>query len=120
MSQISLPEAADLLEKLLSERIPLKALFASTSSGARMQISGFVDSAMRANGLIVSVSGPPIDVNRGWIHAFPFDRECEFWYGEKREFPEEVRLLLSDSIGESTLVMRFPQSGEVLALFFTV
>ena len=120
MSQISLPEVADLLEKLLSERIPLKVLFASTTSGARAYISGFIDSATRANGLVVSVSGPPMDTERGWIHVFPFDRECEFWYGERREFPEEVRLLLSETTEESTLVMRFPASGEALALFFTI
>ncbi len=118
MSQISLPEAADLLSKLLSERVPLIGFFRS-QAGAEIRISGKVDSCTRANGLVVSVSGPPIEVERGYIRVRPFDKECVFLYGEKRELPEQFRDL-ADTYGESTLVLTFPAFKEALALFFTI
>jgi len=42
---------------------------------------------------------------------------ANFWYGERREFPEEVRLLLSETTEESTLVCAFQHQGEALASF---
>ena len=119
MSQISLREAVDLLQKFASERIPLRAMLASPS-GARAVVPGFVDSFRRETGLVVSVSGPPIDVFRGYIAVRPFDRPCDFTYGEERELPEEVRQSLSPEHGKSVLVIRFLDSGEVFALFFTI
>jgi hypothetical protein len=118
VSQISQPEAADLLSKLLTERVPLSAFFVSRS-GARVSLPGFVDSITHDNGLAISVSGPPIDALRGYINFFPFDRDCEFWYGEKRELPEDLRPRLTTR-GESALMFLLPDSGERLALFFTL
>ncbi len=118
MSQISLREAADLIEKLLSERISVRASFFAPS-GARVFLPGFVDSATSRNGLVISVSGPPLDESRGWINVRPFDRECEFTYGEKRELPEELRYL-SEVHVESCLLIRFLESGELFVLFFTL
>ena len=100
MSQISQPEAADLLSKLLLERIPLSAFFVS-GSGTRVSIPG---------------CGPPIDVSRGYLSFPPFD--CDFWYGEKRELPEELQFLSSATPGDSVLVLRVLSSGEKLVLFF--
>ncbi len=119
MSQISQPEAADLLEKLLSERIRLQAFFVS-SFKTELSMFGFVDSITRANGLVISESGPPIDVSRAYLNFRPFDVGCEFWYGEKREFPKDIRDLIPDSQGDSTLLFRRPDTGERLALFFTL
>ena len=117
MSQISQPEAADLLEKLLSERIRLQAFFVSAFK-SELSMFGFVDSITRANGLVISESGPPIDVSRGYLSFQPFDVACEFWYGEKRELPEEIRRTIPDSRGDSTLLFNRTDTGERLALFF--
>lgn len=117
MAQISPSEAADLMSKLLSERVPLVAFFRSPFAEAR--ISGFVDSATNAGGITVSVSGPPIDVKRGYIAVRNLERLCECWYGEKRELPESLRDL-SDKYGESVLAIRFLESKETLGLFFTL
>lgn len=118
MSQISLRETTDLLGKLLSERVPLVAFFASRS-GVRVKLRGFVDSITRDNGLVVSVSGPPLDDERGYIGARPFDGNCTFLYGEKRELSGELQPL-ADQYGESALIVRFLDFGEELALFFTI
>jgi hypothetical protein len=118
MSQISAPEAEDLLSKLLLERIPLRVTFASPS-GTRVIMSGFLDSKTVAHGLIILASGPPIDVSRGFFNVRPFDRNCAFVYGEKREVPEEMRKNLLDSDGDTVLMMHFPDSGETVCLFFT-
>jgi hypothetical protein len=102
-----------LLSKLLLERIPLSAFFVS-GSGTRVSIPGFVDSR---EGLIISGSGPPIDISRGYLSFPPFD--CYFWYGEKRELPDELQFLSSATPGDSVLVLRVLSSGEKLVLFFT-
>lgn len=117
MAQISQSEARDLLSKLLSERTPLIASLHSPS-GADAKIPGFIDSMTRDNGLIVSVSGPPIKPEGGSIRVRPFDKGCDFWYGEKRELPEQFRNL-GDVYGESALGINFP-SGEIFVLFFTL
>jgi hypothetical protein len=119
MSQISLSAARDLLSKLLSERIPLRALFVSPS-GVRSLMPGFVDSISQHNGLGISESGPPIDVTRAFFNLRPLI-ECTFWYGERRELAEEIRASLPvGSDDESALSIRLPQSEEVLTLFFTI
>ncbi len=116
MSQISQAEAADLMGKLFTERIPVQALFVSPD-GTRISLFGFVDSVTRDVGIVVSVSGPPIDVSRGYFTFIPFDSGCEFWYGEQRELPAELRL--SETRGESCLLFHLA-SAERIALFFTI
>ena len=117
MSQVSQAEAADLLNKLLSEHVPVQAFFFS-NTGTRISLFGFVDSVTRDNGVVVSVSGPPIDLARGYFNFLPFDNGCEFWYGEQRELPPESRPI--ESRGESCLSFKLPNSGEQVALFFTI
>ena len=107
------------MSKLLEERVPLRALFISPS-GARMYLAGFVDSKTASNGLGISASGPPIDVKQGFLNMRPFDRNCEFWYGEKRELTDEEREGISGPDEESALTIRFLDFGEKLFLFFTI
>jgi hypothetical protein len=117
VAQIAQHEAADLLQKLFSERIAVEAVFFS-QSGTRISLPGFVDSATRQNGLVISVSGPPLDPARGYLNYFPFDRDCQFWYGEKRELPEAFKDIAARR-GESVLLFLLPDSVERLGLFFT-
>lgn len=119
MSQISLEEGEDLLSKLLSERIRLSIVF-QTPSGTRTILSGFLDSKTLANGLIFLASSPAIDVLRGFLKVPTSGGDCVFMYGEKREVPEEIRKNLSDSDGDSVLIVQFPDFGETLFLFFTL
>jgi hypothetical protein len=117
MAQISQQEAADLVSKLLAERIPLRA-FLTSFSGTRVNMPGFVDSNTFDNGLTISVSGPPVDTARGYLNFFPFSRSCECWYGETRELPAEMRPA-AELTGASVLLFKLP-NGESLALFFTI
>jgi len=118
MSQIQQSDAIGLLSKLLSERIPLQVFFASPS-GTQVSMSGFVDSMTRDNGLVISASGPPVDVARGYVNFFPFGRNCDFWYGDKREVPAES-LPSTEARGDSALMFTLPASGERFVLFFTI
>jgi hypothetical protein len=117
VSQISQPEAVDLLDKLLTEHVSVEAFFFSRF-GTGM-LPGFVDSVTRDNGLVISVSGPPIDVSRGYLHFSPFDGGCAFWYGEKRELPDDLKDR-TEARGESVLLFLLQGSGERLMLFFTL
>lgn len=118
MSQISQAEAADLLGKLFTERIPLQA-FLFSPHGTRVSFFGFVDSITRDNGVLVSATGAPIDLSRGYFNFRPFDRNCEFWYGEKRELPLDLQITISETRGDSCLLFILPDSGERFGLFFT-
>ena len=118
MSQISQSEAVDLLGKLLSERVPVQAFF-SSASGAQVSFFGFVDSVAREDGIVISFSGPPIDVSRGYIRFIPLNRPCDFSYGEQRELPEELRPA-PGTRGDSCLLLILPESKERLFLFFTL
>lgn len=118
MSQISLDEAADLLRKLLSERVPVQATF-SGRDGTFITLFGFVDSLTNEVGLVVSESGPPLDVSRGYL-SFAFNVGCTCWYGEKRELAEEIRSSFSTMRGDSVLYFLREEAGERLSLFFNV
>jgi hypothetical protein len=119
MAQISPLEADSLLSKLLTERIPLKAFFKAPF--VEVQIPGFIDGKTAEDGVLISESGPPIDVRHGFLRVSGFERRCDFWYGEQREVSEEVRKIASArDVGESVLVIRFLDTDEVLALYFTI
>jgi hypothetical protein len=119
MSQISVSEASDLLQKLFDERTSLAAFFV-TPSRARIRLNGFIIGATRKEGLLVADRLPPATPSN-WINVFPFaEGECVFTYGERREVTEDVRLLLTTDLGESALIMRFPVTDETLTLFFTL
>ena len=117
MAQVSKREGLDLLSKLLDERVPVLAFFKSFPLGARVLMPGFVDSITITKGLSISLTSPPLEARRGCINFPPrVITECEFWYGEKRELPEEVREA-TDNPNESALVLRIGE--ESLTLFFT-
>jgi hypothetical protein len=117
MSQISLSDACDILKKLLDEKIPLVA-FLRTSRSSEVKLPGFVDSMTRAEGLAISTSGPPIDAKRGFLRFLAFEEGVVFWYGEKRELPEQYKYL-ADEHGESVLIIGLG-AADNLSLFFTV
>lgn len=119
MSQISVGEAEDLLGKLLAERIPTRMLFLSPS-GARLLMSGFIDSKTIKNGVGFSATSPTVDVMQGYFTFRPFDRNCEFEYGEVREIQDKSVREVAAKDGESALRMRFSDPGETVVLFFTL
>ncbi len=116
MSQISLRDAAGLVEKLLSERVPVRAFFIS-AFGTRILLPGFVSSATVEKGLFISA--PDGSIERGFLNTRAFNRDCDFAYGDQRELPPEIRDL-AETRGESCLLMFFRDSMERLALFFTL
>jgi hypothetical protein len=73
-----------------------------------------VDGVTSDNGLIVSVSGPPIDTKRGYLHVLRF-QGCDFWYGERRKVSLELQEF-GDRYGESVLPIRSLDSEDLLAL----
>lgn len=115
MNQVSLEEAEGLLGKLLTERIPVQAHFASPS-GARVRISGFIESKTTQKGVTISTTGSP---ERALLVVQPFTSSCDIWYAEKRELSEDEKPI-ADKYGESSLMFRFRESGEQLDLFFTI
>jgi hypothetical protein len=118
VSQISLLEADDLLQKLFAERKPL-ATFFITPSGARVRLNGFLTGASRDTGIFIS-SRPLPDGGGDWINVSPFrEGECTFSYGEQREIAEDLRDTNSD-LGESALMIIFLRTGERFAIFFTL
>jgi hypothetical protein len=114
---ISVEEARDLLDKLFSERLPVLAFFASPT-GTQIRLNGFVDSITRDNGLVIAAASPPSQ-GPGFIRVLIFDRDFEFSYGDVRVLPEEMREEFAEKHGESVLAVRFLDSDELLALFFT-
>jgi hypothetical protein len=116
MSQISLAEASDSLEKLFGEKVRL-ATFFITPSRARVRLDGFLTGVSREQGLFVTTRPLPID-GGGWINVSPFSEgECVFSYGEAREVADELR---EHILGESALIITFLTTGERFAMFFTL
>src|SRR5690242_9079457 len=104
MAQISALEADALLSKLLTEKVPLLVFFKSRS--LEVNLPGFVDSKTEADGVCFSVSGPPIDVSKGFLRVVGFNRPCDFWYGEQRELSEDRRVeAAARALGESVLMI---------------
>jgi hypothetical protein len=114
---MALSDAKDLLSKLLAEKIPVR-VFAASSCGILADLTGFVDSITNEEGVIVSASGPPVDVSRGYVRFRPFDTPCAVTYGEQRELPPEVRDTLTRVSGQSCLLFTF--AVDWLGLFFTI
>jgi hypothetical protein len=117
VSQISLSDTKDLLSKLLAEKVPVR-VFANSSCGIRADLTGFVDSLTHELGVMVSASGLPIDVSRGFVRFRPFDMPCAVTYGEQRELPPEVRESLDRIPQQSCLLFRF--EADWVGLFFTI
>jgi hypothetical protein len=118
MPQISLRDADSLIDKLLTERIPLHAYFTS-SSGAEARISGFVDSKNSDGTIVVSTSGLPLKADKGYLRFWVAGSETAIWYGEKRELPDDLKPL-ADTFGESALTFDIREFNERALLFFTI
>lgn len=122
MSQISRPEAMDLVEKLFSESTPVSALFACPS-GARFRLQGFVDGARRETGILLSTVRPATKADAYWlvpIFIGETERPCEYTFGDRRELPPEVAEGMTSEFPDAVLGMRFLDTGEWLCLFFTL
>ena len=118
MSQISLADASDLLQKLFSERLRL-ATFFITPSGARVRLDGFLTGAKKKEGLFITTRPLP-DGGGDWINVSPFvEGECTFSYGEQREVAEEFREF-TRGLGESALIITFLNTEERFCIFFTL
>jgi hypothetical protein len=117
MSQISLSDALDLIHKLLTERIPLRAFFV-TARGIQVALPGFVDHLAKGE-LAISVSGPPLKNSEGWINIPLADRPTLAWYGDIRELPDDLRFP-RETGGDSVLRFDFADTGDTLAIFFTL
>jgi hypothetical protein len=119
MNQISQDAAFDLLNKCLLEKIPVLAFFVERR-GMRVRLEGFLDSATEELGLVFSVKTPP-SKGPAFFSIPILGRECEYSYGEVREIPAEIRAQLREPLpGESALVVFFRDTGDWLAVFFTV
>lgn len=108
---ISFEDAGCLLQKLISESIPVIAFFAATD-GSHMKLSGFIDS-ISGEGLIISSK-------RGEFSSFinvPIGADCEYAYGDKREIPEHSRERLSEQYGECALTVSLPSGFRLILLF---
>jgi hypothetical protein len=81
-----------------------------------MRIAGFVDSLTWDEGIIVSTTRPP----SGTYLRFPVTHDCDFFFGDKREIPEEQgREALAAKFGDAALTVT-TTSGDRLVLFFNV
>ncbi len=119
MSQISVREAGDLILKLAHERLTVECFFTS-ASGVRASIRGLIEGATNADGVVLLAPGPVDDKMRDWMCFNPFERPCDFVYGDEREFPEESRHSFASRYGNTALLMHFRESGDRIILYFTI
>ena|SRR5689334_18698611 len=118
MSENMTPEQAeDLLDKILSERLPVVAFLVS-HNGTQVQVKGFAHRTRADVGLTIATAGPLAEAP-AWITVPVFDKETQFSYGDVRLLPESMREEFASSAGDSVLVIRFPAADEMLAHFFT-
>jgi hypothetical protein len=113
---LSSQESNDLLSKLVLERIPVHALLTSPT-GSQISFSGFVDGRSSTQ-LVISAERPP-SFKTGFI-IVPLSRVLEVSYCDEREAPKEVRETLVPELGNTVLLLRFPESKEFLFLTFTL
>ncbi len=122
MSQISCPEALDLIDKLITERIPVLASV-RTPSGLRMRALGFVESATQARGIVVCTTLPSAAAEAFVVVPLVsngVERRCEISYGEKRELDPVIAEMLGGEPEDSVLTLRFADTGETLSLVFRI
>jgi hypothetical protein len=113
---ISPDDAAGLLDKLLSEQLPIRALFLS-STGFRCRINGRVDSVTPESGLVISVARPPSTGNA--FLSVSLNRDCEFRFGDTRDLPEDERDEMGEKYGDTILAIRFLDTEDFLFMTFT-
>ena len=122
-SIIPLVDARLLLNKLMSEAIPVVAFFAAVD-GSTVVLPGFVSGTKSEDGLVISsVRDLPLPLSASILTVkLPGDppgSECSFMYGDKREVEDERRREeLAGKHGDSGLAILLP-SGARLNLLFT-
>ena len=94
----------------------MMALFIS-ATGVRSQLHGVLESTTAAPGIVISAESG--DGVRSYVRVPLVNRVWNANYGEHRQLPDELQEMLP-KYGESVLVLRFPETREVLSLFFTV
>jgi len=114
---ISSTEGLDLLSKLLVERTPVYAL-SMWGTGSRALLSGFIDGISEQDGVVISVTRPPSQ-GPGFLSVHMSGRKPEFSYCDRRELSPEMQELVP-KVGNSALLIRFPESNEILGLTFTL
>ena len=109
---ISFEDGRLLLNKLLSEQIPIYAMLVLPTR-TTCRVTGRVAGITRDPGLLISVDRP----SKGSATlAVPFfDRECEFTV---RDLPENKRAEISADFGDTILCLNFPDADEFLILVF--
>jgi hypothetical protein len=114
---MKLEEGTSILKKLLEESIPVVA-FLNAPDGSSAKVSGFVDSCTNDVGIVVAgkkgspESGPRLHLAAG--------REggMEFFFGDERELPSEIRAGMVEQYGNTVLMVQMQTTGSKLALFF--
>ena len=107
-------DALALLDRLVKDRVPVRALFVSASN-AQFVISGLVQSMNDENGIVISMQQPPSRLS-GYL-SIPFVQpDCHCTCGEGGDLlPEDDAPISKES---STLTIHFPNSNEFLLLLF--
>jgi len=118
LNNISGDEANSLISKCMSEHLAV-LLYVKSASQMQVIFPGYVDSVTVAAGLIISASSPPTN-KTGYICVPIFNRPAEFSYGEKKELPSAVLSTLDSGMGESCLAIKFLDTGDFIAVIFTV
>ena len=110
---ISFEDGRRLLDKLLSEQIPIYAMLVLPTR-TTCRVTGRVAGITRDPGLLISVDRPPSKGSATLAVPF-FDRECEFTV---RDLPENKRAEISADFGDTILCLNFPDADEFLILVF--
>src|SRR5258708_32025823 len=97
-NQISIGEADLLLEKLYSEAIPVVAYYAR--DGVKVMRHGVITGVSTELGLVVAdkESVPLYD-----YLAVSVPAGCTFWYGVRRELPDEARAERVEHLGDAVV-----------------
>jgi hypothetical protein len=118
-NEISLEDVGLLINKLMTESIPVIAFFVSRE-GVQVKFRGFVDSVTAEMGLhLATAKGSPEGSSYLSVPVGnPVGSGCRFVFGDKRELPEEKREEWVGKLGDSALTILLP-FGARLSLFFT-
>lgn len=112
---ISPCDALALLDRLVKDQVPVRALYVS-SSNAQFVISGLVQSMDDESGIVISAQQPPSRLS-GYL-SIPFIKpecHCTCGAGVIDVLPEQDSDIDKQS---STLTIHFPDTSEFLLLLF--
>jgi hypothetical protein len=117
-NEISIGEADLLLEKLYSEAVPVVAYY--VHDGMKVMRHGVVTGLSPEVGLTVADKETvPLYDYLAVSLGSPTGASCTFWYGDKRELPEETRADTVEKLGDAVLAIDCPDGGR-LRLYFSL